>query len=126
MSAAGATLVGMTIATWILAATVVLALEGGTQVLIFGGNGTQATWAWNGITRTRLFPDMAPPPRSNGSATDDTATSKVVLFGGGSAGHPATYLDGTWLWTAPPGSSLADARTSPAVRAPLPLLTKGN
>lgn len=44
------------------------------QLLLFGGYGGGQTWAWNGQTWTRQFPDTSPPGRGIGSMTDDTAT----------------------------------------------------
>jgi hypothetical protein len=46
----------------------------------------------------QLFPRHCTATRSNGSATDNTATSKIVLFGGVAPADPATYLAGTRLW----------------------------
>ena len=67
------------------------------QVLLFGKNGGQ-TWAWNGATWTRQFPDLSPPSRANGSMADNTATSRLMLFGGQSAGNPSRYLNDLWAW----------------------------
>ena len=67
------------------------------QVLLFGEDDGQ-TWAWNGVTWTRQFPDTSPPPRGIGSMTDDTATDRVLLFGGAAFfGRPATAR-GLWSW----------------------------
>jgi hypothetical protein len=66
------------------------------QVLIFGGYGGE-TWTWNGVTWSQQFPDTTPPGRANGSMTDDTATSHLLLFGGQISQSQAVSSD-LWAW----------------------------
>jgi hypothetical protein len=69
------------------------------NVVLFGGTGRKAvlngTWAWDGTTWTRQFPQAIPPARANASMAYDPATGNVVLFGGfGGNG----VLGDTWTW----------------------------
>jgi hypothetical protein len=67
------------------------------QVVLFGGNDGE-TWAWNGLTWTRQFPDTTPPPVANGSMADNTGSSRVLLIGGQSVQNNANYLNDLWAW----------------------------
>lgn len=76
------------------ASTATVVLFGGTGV---GGNTLNDTWTWDGVTWTRQFPPVSPPPRlfdSQGMAYD-AATQTVVLFGGSSNN---VALGDTWEW----------------------------
>lgn len=53
------------------------------------------TWAWDGTTWTRQFPQASPSARANASMAYDPAAGNVVLFGGfGGNG----VLGDTWTW----------------------------
>jgi hypothetical protein len=91
------------------------------QVLLFGGHLQQsntnasATWEWNGTTWTQLSPVTSPHGRGHGSMTYNSATQRIVLFGG-QGPLENTYPATTWEWngttwgsgppaTEPPGRS---------------------
>lgn len=66
------------------------------EVILFGGDTTMDTWAWNGQTWDQLFPASVPPSRSGASMAYDAANDQIVLFGGISTG--GYLLDDTWIW----------------------------
>lgn len=72
--------------------------------VLFGGNpGNFAylddTWIWDGVTWTQQFPPVSPSARAFNTEqmVFDTATGKVVLFGGYAHGG-SSFLGDTWEW----------------------------
>jgi hypothetical protein len=55
------------------------------------------TWTWNGTSWTKQAPAKSPPGRFDASMAYDTATGKVMLFGG-AHGQLFTPLGDTWTW----------------------------
>jgi Galactose oxidase, central domain len=69
------------------------------QLIVFGTppSGPPAqTWAWDGSNWSLLHPQMTPPARTDASASYDSATRQVVLFGGYNASLGT--LGDTWTW----------------------------
>jgi hypothetical protein len=66
-----------------------------TQRVLLFGQASARTWAWNGVTWTSLAPAASPPGRNSGTMTDNTATSRTLLFGG-RARHGA--VNDLWSW----------------------------
>lgn len=64
-----------------------------TDVLLDDGQ----TWTWDGSTWTQLHPVTSPPARVEGAMAFDSATGKIVLFGGGTT-DARSYLGDTWTW----------------------------
>lgn len=66
-----------------------------TQKVLLFGKSTDQTWAWNDRTWTRQFPRTSPAARDYASMADDTATNRVIVFGGiGGAG----FFNDLWAW----------------------------
>lgn len=72
------------------------------QIIQFGmTNGLQngfvmaCTWAWDGATWTRLFPDHSPPARAYHTLTYDPLRQRLVLFGGCNG---QVVFNDTWEW----------------------------
>lgn len=75
------------------------------RVVLFGGDNTHGggellndTWTWDGRaeTWTKESPATSPEPRGKAYMTYHTATSKIVLFGGGKGF--GRIFDDTWTW----------------------------
>jgi hypothetical protein len=85
------------------------------------------TWLWNGTTWERAAPKGSPAPRSGVAATTDTASGKVVLFGGEGQGG-AMFADTHVLSTSPlvsigPGTQSTGSTTSGSTVASQPTST---
>ena len=72
------------------------------RVLAFGGCCAQSTlpsqtWAWNGVTWSRLQPATAPSNRVGVNMAWDSAIQRIVLFGGyvNGSGNQSNEL---WVW----------------------------
>ena len=85
--------------------------SGSGRVVLFGGAFVphhvqllDDTWTWDGTDWTQKSPAHSPPPRYWMGMADDTASDRVVLFGG-SLGDTWTW-DGT-DWTQRPAGSIA-------------------
>ncbi|HEY2466539.1 MAG TPA: MBG domain-containing protein [Terracidiphilus sp.] len=90
------------------------------QVVMFGGatptpNSTRIneTWLWDGTNWTQANPATNPPARNGAVMAYDAAHSRVVLFGGVSAG--GSILGDTWLWDGTNWTQ-ANPATSPIAR----------
>jgi len=58
-------------------------------IILFGGDGFNDTWSWNGQDRTQLYPASVPPARSQASMAYDEKRDQIILFGGvGITGTP--------------------------------------
>jgi hypothetical protein len=66
------------------------------QVVLFGGDALNDTWAWDGHVWTQLFPASSPPTRRDASMVYDDATKQIILFGG--IGVTGTAMSDTWAW----------------------------
>jgi hypothetical protein len=71
------------------------------QVLLFG-QASARTWAWNGVTWTSQSPAASPPGRNVGTMTDNTADSRILLFGGQTRDGPSMTCG---PGTVPPGNA---------------------
>ena len=89
-------------------------------LVLFGGesyNGTSYvfdadTWLWNGTTWTQLDPATRPAARYSASLAYDSATSQLILFGGGNDANGIG--DDTWAWTGTTWTQLDPATSPPA------------
>ncbi len=88
----------------------------GSQVLTFSGQ----TWTYDGKTWTKQSPAVTPPARQFASMAYDSATGKIVLFGGADAagqlpsgGYDWKFSDETWAY-----DGQTWAKQSPAVSPP--------
>lgn len=79
--------------------------------MLFGGNGLNDTWLWDGRNWIEHHPPLAPPARTSACMAYDAARHCIVLFGG--ADQQGNLLDDTWTWN---GSSWRQHATA----APLP------
>lgn len=70
-----------------------------TQIIVFGGQGTNSqnnhTWSFNGTTWTQLSPATSPSVRSNHAMAYDTVNNIWVMFGGE---NEYNYLPETWTF----------------------------
>jgi hypothetical protein len=72
------------------------------KVVMFGGNVSRGTtylsdtWLWDGTAWTQAHPTQSPEARDRTIAVTDTATGRVVLYGG-QINEQATYSD-VWIW----------------------------
>ncbi|NIT56029.1 MAG: hypothetical protein GWN00_07260, partial [Aliifodinibius sp.] len=75
-------------------------------VLLFGGANERQVladlWAWNG-ERWRCLSDGGPPPRTFPAFAYNSATTRLILFGGnrvlfGTAEDTNTFLNDMWSW----------------------------
>jgi hypothetical protein len=82
------------------------------QVVLFGGDALNDTWAWDGHTWTQLFPASSPPTRRDASMVYDAVTKQIILFGG--IGVTGTALDDTWAWDGTNWTPLSSAVSPPA------------
>jgi len=74
------------------------AYDPSNQQVLLGATGGDI-FAWKGLNWNPLGgPDPSPVPRANGSMADNTATDRVMLFGGRSDQSPASYLGDLWAW----------------------------
>ena len=93
-----------------------MAVESNGNVLLFGGGGASIysdTWEWNGTTWTQKSPAHSPPARNYHRMVYESATGKILLFGG----EPSSgYLNDTWEWNGTDWTQLSPA-VSPSVRA---------
>ena len=88
------------------------------QVILFGGSASfffhfgnlRGTWAWNGVTWSKLSLATSPPTRIGASMTYDEAIHEIVLFGGTCN---LKLCPGMWtLKLRPPGASRQASRRS--------------
>ena len=73
------------------------------RVIVFGGTTTSGyssdTYAFDGVTWTKLTLTTHPTARAASRMTFDEATQKLVMFGGYFAGtHNSTYFAETWIF----------------------------
>jgi len=74
-----------------------------SQLILFGGISADGstfygdTWNWTGTTWTQLKPTASPAARYSASLAYDSATSQLILFGGGNDANGIG--DDTWAWT---------------------------
>ena len=67
------------------------------QVILFGGQTQDQTWAWDGSAWTQVVPATSPSPRTGERMAYDAARHDIVLFGGrGSLTRDP--LGDTWIW----------------------------
>jgi hypothetical protein len=90
------------------------------HVVLFGGfdptTGTVVndTWTFDGTNWTRLTPRNRPPARDLAGMATDTATGRIVLFGGIDAAN--SFLNDTWTWNGSNWTKQHPA-ASPSVRS---------
>jgi hypothetical protein len=89
-----------------------------TQVIVFGGQGTNSqnnhTWSFNGTTWTQLSPATSPSVRSGACMAYDLTNSIWVMFGGQ---NEYNYLPETWTFNGTTWTQVAVANgTGPAGR----------
>jgi hypothetical protein len=78
------------------AARAVMILFAGRSVFGFSGQQFNDTWQRDGAAWTQLFPPASPSVRSEHAMVYNSATQKVVLFGG--ACDQITDYGDTWTW----------------------------
>ena len=95
-----------------------------SQLILFGGEGGNPTigangitglndtWNWTGTTWTQLKPTASPAARYSASLAYDSATSQLILFGGGNDANGIG--DDTWAWTGTTWTQLDPATSPPA------------
>lgn len=66
------------------------------QVVLFGGDALDDTWAWDGHIWTQLFPASSPPTRRDASMVYDATSGQIILFGG--IGVTGTAMSDMWAW----------------------------
>jgi len=70
------------------------------------------TWAWDGLSWTKLNPASSPPDRCDTTMVYDDAIKKVVLWGGHQITlYNTTYYTDTWTWD---GTTWSQVPTTPA------------
>jgi hypothetical protein len=75
-------------------------------IILFGGEGENDTWAWNGTTWAQVADSgdagcssrctSSPPDNIGGSMAFDAGTNQMVLFGGGEANYDWN-MNATWV-----------------------------
>lgn len=83
-------------------------------VIVFGGNGLNDTWAWNGTSWSQIADtgdagcttgcSSSPPPTLGTQMAFDNATNQMVMFGGAEPNLDNDYND-TWILTYHGGTS---------------------
>jgi hypothetical protein len=71
------------------------------NVIMFGGtandgNGSSATWLWDGTTWTQVTPATTPPKRFHPFMTYDSIRGEVVMYGGTYSGTGERFDTYTW------------------------------
>jgi hypothetical protein len=95
-------------------------------LIMFGGNGNNDTWAWNGTSWTQVADSADPgctstctasPPAVLGTQMAfDTATNQMVLFGG-SSNYSGANLNDTWILSYHGGTTYTWAQVDDSVIA---------
>lgn len=94
------------------------------QLVLFGGDtfasGTTTplndTWVWNGTTWSQMSPGASPSARQFPAIAYDSASRKLVLLGGLTAGFAA--LNDTWTWDGSTWTQQSPATSPPAMTRP--------
>ena len=82
------------------------------RAVLFGGDGLDDTWVFDGTNWSQVLPSTSPPARIGGCMA--AVAGKLVLFGGAVGGVPEVDLDDTWTFD---GSEWVQAVVSHAPRA---------
>ena len=75
---------------------------------------TNDTWLWDGTNWTRDWTAAAPVSRASQAMAYESASGRVVLFGGTDEMNPGTYYNDTWEF----GTGIATAPGNPALVVP--------
>lgn len=73
-------------------------------VVMFGGDHIEPfslgpendTWTWDGANWSQDWPSAAPSPRAGAAMAYESASGRVVLFGGNAETNPDTFFADTW------------------------------
>ena len=85
------------------------------RLFVYGGDGLDDTWEFDGTTWTQLTPDNSPGARTGASVVYDSDRQCMVLFGGSDAN--GDLLVDTWEWDGAAGTwTSRDTLSSPPGR----------
>jgi hypothetical protein len=82
-----------------------------SNLLMFGGSGTDDMWTWDGSDWTEVDVTPKPPARSNHSLVADPATGDIYLYGGRLAATNSDSND-LWVWNGTSWSQLNQPGTT--------------